>query len=106
MANGGIHQLVYSRHREWIFWASLVLICVIYTYSPFPILFLHYHSIGQPLRVENFLDSPCLFKFCYLIFDSIKMSLDEHRGGYFFGVIDGLTFKWWQMKFGFHPEAS
>ena len=70
-----IHQLVYSRHRERVFGTSLIEICEIYTHTPLPSLLLHHHRVSQPLRVKHLFNSPCLFKFCYLIFDSLCMLL-------------------------------
>ena len=73
MAYRYIHQLVYSRHREGIFWASLIQICEVYTYSPLPTLLLHYYDIGQPLGVKDLLDSLCLFELYHLFPNSVCM---------------------------------
>ena len=73
VAHSGIHQLVYSRHGKRVFGASFIQICEVHTYPPLPILLLHYHCIGQSLRVENFLNSPNLFKLVHLLLDSIRM---------------------------------
>ena len=44
MADNSVYQLIYLRHREWIFRASLIQICEINAHSPLPTLFLyHYH---------------------------------------------------------------
>ena len=73
MTYSGIHQLIYSRHRERILRASFIQICEVYTNLPLPILLLHYHCIGQLLRVEHFLNSPSLLKLVYFLLDSIRM---------------------------------
>ena len=75
MAHCCIHQLIYSRHREGIFWASLILICEVHTYSPFSVLLFHHHSIGQPFRVKDFLDSSYLLELHHLISNNICMFL-------------------------------
>ena len=75
MAYSGIHQLIYSRHREKILGASLVQVCEFYTYPPLPILLFHHHSVGQPFKVEHLLDSPRLLKYHHLVFDRIGMIL-------------------------------
>ena len=75
MTHRCIYGLVYLRHREEIFWASLIQIYEVHTHSPFSVLLLHHHSTGQPFRVEHFLDSPCLLKFYHPISNSICMFL-------------------------------
>ena len=75
MAYSGIHQLVYSRHGEKVFRPSFIQICEVHIYMPLLILFLHYHCICQPLRVENFLNSPSLLKLVHLLFDNIRIFL-------------------------------
>ena len=72
MTYSGIHQLVYLRYGERIFWSSLVQICEVHTYPPLSIFLLHNYSISQLFRVEHFFNSPNLFKPHLLIFDSIK----------------------------------
>jgi len=32
-----------------------------------------HHCIGQPLKMENFLNSPSLFKLIHLLLDNIRM---------------------------------
>ena len=73
MADRCIYQLVYSRHREGIFWAGLIQICEVHTYSPLPALLLHYYDIGQPFEVKDLIDNPCLFKLHHLFPDSVCM---------------------------------
>ena len=73
MAHSGINQLVYMRHRKKVFEASFIQIYEVHTYPPLPILLFHYHYIGQPLWVENFLNSPSLLKLVHLLIDSIRM---------------------------------
>ena len=75
MAYRCIYQLVYSRQEEGVFWTSFVQVRKVYTHSPFSILFLDHHSIGQSLRIENLLDSPCLLELLHLISDSIRVIL-------------------------------
>ena len=75
MAHRCIHQLIYSRHKEEIFWASLIHIYEVHTHSPFSILLFHHHNICQPFKVEDFLDSPCLFELHHLISNRICMFL-------------------------------
>ena len=55
--------------------ASFIQICKVHTHLPLLILLLHYHCIGQPLRVKHFLNSPSLLKLVYLLLDIIKMLL-------------------------------
>ena len=73
MADCCIHQLVYSRHKEGVFWASLIQICEVHAYLPLPALLLRYYGIGQPFGVEDLLDSPCLFELHHLFPDSVCM---------------------------------
>ena len=73
MAYSGIYQLVYSRHRKRVLGASFIQICEVHTYPPFTTLLLHYHCVGQPLKVENFLNSPSLLKLVHLLIDSARM---------------------------------
>ena len=75
MAHRCVHQLIYSRHREGICWASLILICEVHTHSLLPVLLFHHHNIGLPFRVEIFLDSPCLLELHHLISNNICMFL-------------------------------
>ena len=46
MAYSSIHQLIYLRHGKGVFWAGLVQICEVNTYSPLSILLLYHYSIG------------------------------------------------------------
>ena len=66
-----IYQLIYPKHRKRVFRASLVKICKINTHTPFSCLLFHHYCIGQPLKIKNLFDSPCLLEFCYLILDSL-----------------------------------
>ena len=43
-------------------WASFIEIREVDTHPPFSCLLFYYHRIGQPLRIENLLDSPSLFE--------------------------------------------
>ena len=73
MAHSNIHQLVYPRHGKRVFGARFVQMCEVHTHPPLSILFLYYHCIGQPLRVENFLNSLRLLKLIQLFLDNIIM---------------------------------
>ena len=73
MAHRCIYQLVYSRHREGVFWEGLIQIHEVHAHLPFPALLLHYYGVGQPFGVEDFLDSPCLFELHHLFPDSVCM---------------------------------
>ena len=73
MAYNGIHQLVYSRHGKMVLGASFIQIYEVHTYLLFSTLLLHYHCIGQPLRVENFLNNPSLLKLVHLFLNNVRM---------------------------------
>jgi len=73
MVYNGIHQLVYPRYRKMVLGVSFIQICEVHTYPPLPILLLHYHCIGQLLKVKHFLNSPILLKLVHLVLDSIRM---------------------------------
>ena len=75
MTYSGIHQLVYPRHGKKVIGASFIQICKAHSYTPLPILLLHYHCIGQLLKVENLLNSPNLLKLVHLLLYSIKILL-------------------------------
>ena len=45
MANSNVYQLIYLRHREWIFRAGLIQIREINAYSPLPTLLLYYYRV-------------------------------------------------------------
>ena len=62
VSHGRIHQLVDLRHGKWILGASLIEIREVDAHPPFSRLLFYYYRIGQPLRIENFLDSPSLFE--------------------------------------------
>ena len=66
-------QEAHPRHRERIFWADFIQIHEVYIDLSLFALLLYYYNIGQPLKIKNFLDSPCSFKFHHLIFDGISM---------------------------------
>ena len=68
-----------------VFCTDLIQICEVHTHSQLPIFLLHHYSIGQPLRVKHFFNSPSLLKFYHLVFDASEWSLDEHRDGCFLG---------------------
>ena len=73
MAHCRIDQLVYSRHREGVFWAGLIQIHEVYAYLPLPALLFHYYGIGQSFGVEYPLNSLCLFELHHLFPDSVCM---------------------------------
>ena len=73
MARGRIYQLIYPRHRERIFWAGFIQICEVYIDLPLSTLLLYYYSIGQPLRVKNFLNSSCSFKLHHLVSNGVSV---------------------------------
>ena len=75
MAHHCIHQLIYSRHKEGIFWASFIQISEVHTHLPFSIPLFYHHIIGQPFKVEDFFDSPCLLELHHLISNSVCMLL-------------------------------
>ena len=75
MARGYIYQLIYPRHRERIFWVGFIQIHEIYTNSPLFVLLLYHHSIAQPFRVKNLLDSPCLLKLHHLVPNNVSVLL-------------------------------
>ena len=77
MPNGRVYQLIYPRHREWIFWAGFIQIREIYTDSPFSALLLHHYSVGQPLRIKNFFDSPCFLKLHHPLPNNISVFLRQ-----------------------------
>ena len=73
MAHHYIHQLVYLRHREGVFWVSLIQIREVHAYSPLPTPLFHYYSVGQPFGVEDLFNSPYLFELHHLFPDSVCM---------------------------------
>ena len=73
MAHSGIHQLIYSRNRERILGANFIQVCEVYTHPSLPILLFYYHRIGQPFRVEHFLNNPSLLKLVHLLLNSLKI---------------------------------
>ena len=93
MAYCRIYQLIYPRHREGIFGASLVKVCKVHTNTPFSCLLLHHYSISQPLGVENLLIAPARLSLTTSVFIASTCSLERHREGCFFGVAEGSTFK-------------
>ena len=44
-----IHQLIYPRKGERIFWTGFIQVREVHTYLPLPVLFLYHHGVGQPL---------------------------------------------------------
>ena len=68
-----IHQLVYLRHWERVFWTRLVQVCEVYANSLLPTLLLYHNSIGQPLGVEDLFDSPYSFELHHFIPNSVGM---------------------------------
>ena len=73
MTYGCIHQLIYPRKGERIFWTDFVQVYEVYTYSPLTVLLLYHYGVNQPLRIKNLLDSPCSLQFNYLLFNSFIM---------------------------------
>ena len=55
-ASRGIHDLIDPRQGERIFWACLVEISIINTYSPFFILLVYKDAIGKLVWVILFFD--------------------------------------------------
>ena len=68
-----IDQLIYPRKGERILWTGFIQVCKVYTYLPLSVLLFYHHSVGQPLRVKNFLDSPCSLKFSHIVLNSFIM---------------------------------
>ena len=68
-----IYQLVYLRKGEGILRIGFVQINKIHTHSPLPVFLFYYHSFGQPLGVEHFLNGPYLLKLSHFIPNSIKV---------------------------------
>ena len=68
-----IHQLIYPRKGERIFRTGFVQVFEVYTYPPLPVLLFYHHGVGQPLRINNLIDSPCSLQFSYLFFNSFIM---------------------------------
>ena len=60
---------------ERIFWAGFIQILEVYTDSPLFAFFLYFYSIGQPLKVKNFIDSSCSFKLHHLISNGVNVFL-------------------------------
>ena len=85
MADSGVYQLIDLGHGEWIFRASFIQICEINTHSPLPILFLDYYRVCQPFGIEDLLDSPSLFEFCYFLTDCFCMLLGRMTRELLFG---------------------
>jgi len=54
---------------------GLVEISEVHTHSPLAIFLFDNHYIAQPLRIENFFDSPSLLKLVNFFFDCIRMFL-------------------------------
>ena len=73
MAYRCIDQLIYPKKGERIFRTGFVQVCEVYTYPPLSVLLFYHHSVGQPLRVKNFLDSPCSLKFSHIVLNSFIM---------------------------------
>ena len=60
-----IHQLINPRVGKGVLWVNLIQISEVHTHTPLPILFLYYHSISQPLGVEDLLNCSSLFQLVY-----------------------------------------
>ena len=64
---GGVHNLIYPRQRETVFWACIVEIGVIDAHSPLPFLFGDHHYICQPIRILNFFNKSSFQQFVNLV---------------------------------------
>jgi len=73
ISNRFIHQLVNPRNWKRILGAYVVQIREINANVPFPVLLPYHHSIGQPFRIEGFLDCPRLLQFVDLFSDGFGM---------------------------------
>ena len=56
MTSYRIRGLVNSKEWEAIFWASTLKVYKINAHPPFSIGLLHHDDIGEPLRIEDFID--------------------------------------------------
>ena len=68
-----VDQFIYPRKGERILQIGFIQVCKVYTYLPLSVLLFYHHGVGQPLRIKNFIDSPCSLKFSYLILNSFIM---------------------------------
>ena len=46
MAYRCVHQLIYPRKGERIFWTGFVQVCEVYAYPPLSVLLFYYHGVG------------------------------------------------------------
>ena len=60
-----IYQLINPGEGKKVLRANLIQISEVHTYTPLPILLLYYHSISQPLGVEDLLNCSSLFQLVY-----------------------------------------
>ena len=67
MAGCGIYNEVDPWQRETIFWACSVDVSEVDAESPLAIRFFDKYDVGQPFRILNFFDCPCLEELADLI---------------------------------------
>ena len=92
VSEGGIYQLVYPWDREGVFRTGLIEISEVHTNPPLPIILFYYHSVSQPLRIENLLYCPSLFQLVGFFFYYIGMLIEGFRGCCFLGRALGFMF--------------
>ena len=73
MSYRSIHQLVNSRNGEGVLWTDFVQVRKIHTHSPLPVFLFSHYYVGQPLGVENFLNSSSLLQLVHLYPDCLGM---------------------------------
>ena len=73
MSHHGVHQLVNSRNREGVLWADFIQVRKIHTHSPLPVFLFNHYCIGQPLEVEDFLNSSNLLQLVHLYPDCLDV---------------------------------
>ena len=67
MSSSGVHDLIYPRQGEIVFWACIVEVDIIDAYSPFPLLFGDHHYIRQPIRILHFSNESGFQQFVNLV---------------------------------------
>ena len=93
MVVSGIHQLVYLWDGKRVLRAHSIKVSKVNTNPPFPI-FLHHHSISQPIRKEHFFDSPSLLQLLHFFFHGFHVVL---------GGSSRLLILWWKQ--GIHVQS-
>ena len=68
-----VYQLVYPRHGERVLGACFVQVREVYTNSSLSTFLLDYHGVGQPFKVKNLFDNPCMLKLHHLVSDCVNM---------------------------------